>query len=77
MSEKMVSQNKLYEIKSVPYNKPRNNPIWGLVSIEVGLDGHLICLSCCFSCHSDMFIKYGALGWVLKKYARRYLYLTF
>jgi hypothetical protein len=40
----------------------KNNPIWGLVLIEVGPDGHLICLSCCFSCHSDKIINYGALG---------------
>ncbi len=27
MSEKMMSQNKLYEIKSVPYNKPLMSPV--------------------------------------------------
>ncbi len=38
----------------------KNNPQkWGLVSVASGVNAHLIQLSCCFSCHSDMFIKYG------------------
>jgi hypothetical protein len=40
----------------------KNNPKLGLVSVPSGPDAHLICLSCHFSCHSDLFIKYGALG---------------
>jgi hypothetical protein len=40
----------------------KNNPKWGLVSVASGPDAHLICVSCRVSCHSDMFIKYGALG---------------
>jgi hypothetical protein len=35
----------------------KNNPKWGLVSVVSGPDAHLIYLSCCFCCHSDMFIK--------------------
>jgi hypothetical protein len=37
-------------------------PKWDLVSIEVGPYGHLICLSCHFSCHLDKIIKHGTLG---------------
>ncbi len=33
----------------------KNNPKCGLVSIEVGPDGHLICHSGHFFCHSDMW----------------------
>ncbi len=40
----------------------KNNPKWGLVSVVLGLDAHLSHLSCRFTCHPDMFIKYGALG---------------
>jgi hypothetical protein len=35
MSEKMTSQNKLTEIKLVPYNKPHKNDV--LYIIQVGL----------------------------------------
>jgi hypothetical protein len=40
----------------------KNNPKWGLVSVASGPDAHLSHLSCCFSCNSDMFTKYGTLG---------------
>jgi hypothetical protein len=43
----------------------KNTPKWSLVSVVLGHDAHLICLSCCFSCHSDVFIKYGTLGGIL------------
>jgi hypothetical protein len=40
----------------------KNNPKWDLFSVASGPDAHLSRLSCRFSCHSDMYIKYGALG---------------
>jgi hypothetical protein len=40
----------------------KNNPEWGLVLVVSGSDAHPNHLSCLFSCHSDMFIKYGTLG---------------
>ncbi len=47
----------------------KNNPEWGLVSVASDPDAHLSHLFCHFSCHSDMFTKYGTLGsflcWVM------------
>ncbi len=40
----------------------KNNSKWVLVSVASGLGTHLNRLFCHFSCHSVMFIKYGALG---------------
>ncbi len=40
----------------------KNNPKWGLVSVASAPGVHLIHLICRFTCHSDIFIKYGALG---------------
>jgi hypothetical protein len=40
----------------------KNNPKWDIVLVASGPGAHLIHLSCCISCHSETFIKYGKLG---------------
>jgi hypothetical protein len=40
----------------------KNYSKWGLVSVASDPGAHLIRLSCRFSCHLDILIKYGTLG---------------